>query len=164
MKLVTVWRGSALALAAATLLLPTRADAQISDPVLDHQHDAAVAVAYAGTPGALEEAILRHGMVVHQRMHHDERRFECLKSHANLMYYSGRLDGARDYMVAAAEQAAWEGHDYDAAMTYIDAAILAREAGDVGAAVRLAAEASALGQSPRLDAAQRQRIVDRLGQ
>ncbi len=154
-----------LALVAVAVLLPATALAQqLSDPVLDREHDEAVAVAYGGTPGAIEQAVFRHGQVVHQRMRHDERRFECLKSHANLLYYYGRLNGARLYMEAAAEQAVAEGQDYDAAMTYIDAAILAKEAGDVRAVQDLANRAMQLGSSPRVPSDQRSEILARIGQ
>lgn len=152
------------ALAAGGLLLPSSAAAQLSDVALDRQHDEAVAMAYGGAPGGIEKAVLLHGLVVHDRTVHDARRFECLKSHANLLYFYGRLEGARLYMVAAAEQAAITGRDYDAAMAYIDAAILAKEAGDVAAARNLADIVGHLSTSARLTGDERAEILNRLGQ
>ncbi|MDH3271511.1 MAG: hypothetical protein OEN56_09280 [Gemmatimonadota bacterium] len=147
----------------AAALLPQLATAQLSDPWLDRQHDAAIAVAHEGGPGAIEIAVLRHSQVVHERMSHDARRFECLRSHANLLYYSGELQAARLYLEAAAEQAAAQGLDYEAAMTYVDAAILAREAGDVGASLRLSDKATVLASSPRVEDRERTEIRSRIG-
>lgn len=152
------------ALATCACLLPTAVLAQQhSNPALDRQHEQAVAIAYGGAPGALEQAVLLHGQVVHQRTRNDAQRFDCLKSHANLLYYYGRLDGARLYMEAAAQQAAEEGRDYDAAQTYIDAALLAREAGTLGAMRDLARRAVDLSGSPRVDRGQRAEILARVG-
>lgn len=163
MKPITALGTSMLALATAALLLPNAAVAQ-SDPVLDREHDAAIAVAYGGAPGAIEQAVLRHGQVVHDRQLLDARRFECLKSHANLLYYYGRLEGARVYLEAAAEQAAFEGRDYEAAMTYVEAAMVAKEAGRIDAVRELAHQASLLASSDRLEAAQQAEILARIGQ
>ena len=156
-------RGWTLGVLALLLVWPAGLRAQVSDPILDRMHDDAIALAYGGGPDAIEQAVLMHGQVVHQRTAQDDRRFECLKSHANLLYYHGRLEGALLYMEAAAEQAALEGHDFDAAMTYIDAALLAREAGDLRAVSKLAEHAGALSTSPRLDVAQRTEILGRIG-
>lgn len=151
------------ALIAGALLLPSPIAAQLSDAALDREHDEAIAMAYGGAPGAIEKAVLLHGQVVHSRALHDARRFECLKSHANLLYYYGRLEGARLYMEAAAEQAAMAGNDYKAAMAYIDAAILAKKAGDLAAARNLADIVVHLSTSPRLEGDERTEILDRLG-
>lgn len=164
MKPVGTMGRAMLALAVAALLVPTSVAAQLSNPALDRQHEAAIAVAYGGAPGAIEKAVLLHAQVVHKRMANDARRSECLRSHANLLYYYGRLEGARLYMEAAAEQAAFEGHDYDAAMTYIDAAILAKKAGDYGAVMKLASQADVISSSARLDPEQRAAIRTRIGQ
>lgn len=162
MKPIQTSRAAMLAVAA--LLLPLALAAQTTDPILDREHDAAIAVAYDGAPGAIEKALLLHGQVVHDRQLLDTRRFECLKSHANLLYYYGRLEGARLYLEAAAKQAAFEGRDYEAAMTYIEAAIVAKEAGKRATVQRLAEQASALGASERLDPDQRAEILARIGQ
>lgn len=164
MKPIQTSSSAILALAAAALVLPYTLAAQSSDPILDREHDAAIAVAYGGAPGAIEKAVLRHGQVVHDRTRLDARRFECLKSHANLLYYYGRLEGARVYLEAAAEQAAFEGRDYEAAITYIEAAIVAKEAGKRATVVRLASQASLLSASERLDPEQRAEILSRIGQ
>lgn len=150
------------ALTVLAMLLPSPIAAQLSDMALDREHDEAIATAYGGAPGAIERAVILHGQVVHSRALHDARRFECLKSHANLLYYYGRLEGARLYMEAAAEQAAWAGKPYDAAMAYIDAAILAKKAGDITAARNLADIVVRLSGSPRLEGDERTEILDRL--
>lgn len=151
------------ALTVTALLLPSSIAAQLSDAALDRKHDEAIAMAYGGAPGGLEKAVLLHGQVVHSRAAHDDRRFDCLKSHANLLYYYGRLEGARLYMEAAAEQAAMTGNDYDAAMAYIDAALLAKKAGDIAAVRYLADIVVRLSMSPRLRGVERTEILDRLG-
>jgi hypothetical protein len=132
------------------LLPPGAATQMVSSPMLDHQHDHALAVASGGIPGGIGRALILHGQVVHRRTEDDVRRFECLRIHANLLYHQGHVAAARLYMEAAARQAIATGRDYDAAMTYIDAAILAQDEGVLDAVGDLVQRATLLSGSPRV--------------
>jgi hypothetical protein len=160
MKRTSISTAAALTLAAIATM-PLAIAAQTSDWTLDRQHDEAMSVAYGSEAGALDKAVIMHSQVVHQRTLRDGRRFECLKSHAILLYHAEHHDAARLYMVAAAEQAAHDGRDYDAAMAYIDAAILAKQAEDFAAVMDLAALATAHASS--LEAEQRSVVLTRIG-
>ena len=115
-----------------------------SDPELDQMHDEAMAVAYSSAKGDLERATWMHGYVAYRRQHDDVRRFECLRIQADLLHAIGYLEGARLYLEEAARHAEATSDPYDAAMTYIDAALLAQEAGESWAAQDFAYRARAL--------------------
>lgn len=162
MKRTSISTAATLALAAIATM-PLVLAAQTSDAALDRRHDHAMRIAYGSEPGALDRAVIMHGQVAHQRTLRDTRRFDCLKSQAILLHHADHLDAARLYMLAAAEQAAYDGRDYDAAMTYIDAAILAQQAEDFSAVADLAARAAAHASSAHLRAEQRSLILARIG-
>lgn len=133
-----------------------------SDPELDQLHDEAMAVAYSSAKGDLERATWMHGFVAYRRQHDDVRRFECLRIQADLLHAIGYLEGARLYLEEAARHAEATSDPYDAAMTYIDAALLAQEAGDRWATMDLGYRARALVSSPGLDINHRASILDRV--
>ena len=129
---------------------------------LDRMHDWALAAAYEGTSADIQKATWMHSQVVQLRTADDPRRFECLRDHANLLYYIGYVDGARVYLEEAAQHAANTGDDFNAAMTFVDAAILALEAGNIKATQNLAERAALMSTSPRLDRQERATILDRI--
>ena len=125
-------------------------------------HDRALTYAYEGTTAELQRATWMHSQVVHLRTADDPRRFQCLRDHANLLYYIGYVDGARVYLAAEARHAANSGDDFDAAMTFVDAAILALEVANIDATRNLAERAALMSTSPRLDREERATILDRI--
>jgi hypothetical protein len=131
-------------------------------PELDRMHDEAMALAYTSRPGDLERAAWRHGHVAILRPEDDMERFKCLRIQAELLMAAGYPEGARFHLEEAARQAENAGHAYSAAMAYIDAAILAVEAGDTREARALGVLAYELSSSPRLATAQRSEIRQRL--
>lgn len=102
------------------------------DAELDRMHDAAVSVAMSSTSfrAALQEAVERHESVVEARTVDDVRRFACLSDHAALLYGTGDLDAARRYMESAAEHAQATGDVFNAAMTWLNVALVASQLGD----------------------------------
>lgn len=136
-------------------------DQQGTDPDLDRQHDAAMAH-YASFDGGLEEAAWRHARVAVLRSEDDSRRFECLLQQAQMLDALGHTEASRLYLEEAGRQAEATGDMYGAAMTFVDAAILAQESGDGWSARELAAKARTLVSSPNLDINQRAAILKRL--
>ncbi|MCH7530272.1 MAG: hypothetical protein IIB36_00750 [Gemmatimonadetes bacterium] len=130
-------------------------------PYLDRQHDAAMAH-YTPSKGGLEEAAWRHGLVSLLRTEDDARRFECLLQQAQILHALGHADASRAYLEEAAQQAEATGDTYGAAMTFVDAAIVAQETGDGWSARELAGKARALVSSPNLDINQRAAVLRRL--
>ena len=130
-------------LAALALALAQGASAQemVSYPEVDRMHDAAMTYY---TPSDAGDAAWRHGRVALLRPADDERRFECMLQQAQLLYAAGFPEASRQHMVEAARQARATGNTLGAAMTYVDAAILAQQSGDDRAALYLADEARAL--------------------
>lgn len=152
-----------LTVVAATLLAPSlRAQELVRDAHLDRLHDEAMASAYTSLPGGIEKAAWAHAAVAFQRGENDVRRVECLRTQAELFEALGYLDGARVYLEEAAHQAMENGDPFAAAMTYIDAALVAKEAGRTREAVDLGRQARDLVASPSLDITQRAAILDRL--
>ena len=158
-----------LSMAAFAMALPAGVMAQEagpgqaqSDPELDQMHDEAMAVAYSWAKGDLERATWMHGYVAHRRQGDDSRRFECLRIQAELLHATGYLEASRLFLEEAARHAEDTGDPYNAAMTYVDAALLAQEAGDSWATMDLAYRARALVSSPDLDIDQRASILDRV--
>ena len=133
-----------------------------SDPELDQMHEEAMAVAYSSAKGDLERATWMHGHVAYRRQGDDSRRFECLRIQAELLHATGYLEGSRLFLEEAARHAEDTDDPYNAAMTYVDAALLAQEAGDSWATMDLAYRARALVSSPDLDIDQRASILDRV--
>ena len=133
-----------------------------SDPELDQLHDEAMTVAYSSAEGDLERATWMHGYVAHRRQGDDSRRFECLRIQAELLNAIGYLEGSRLFLEEAARHAEDKRDPYNAAMTYVDAALLAQEAGDSWAIMDLAYRARALVSSPDLDIDHRASILDRV--
>ncbi len=136
-------------------------DQQVTNPDLDRQHDWAMAY-YTSPEGGLEEATWRHGRVAMLRSEDDARRFECLRQQAQMLYALGNTEASRLYLEEAGQQAEETDDLYNAAMTYVDAAILAQETGDRWGARELAVKARALVSSPSLDIDQRAAILKRL--
>ena len=132
-----------------------------SYPDLDRQHDAAMAH-YTSVDGGLEEAAWRHGRVAMLRSLNDTRRFECLLQQAQMLDALGHSEASRLYLEEAGQQAETMGDTYGAAMTFVEAAIVAQETGDGLAARGLARRARALVSSPNLDINQRAAILKRL--
>ena len=126
-----------------------------SYPELDRMHEEAMTEAYSSAEGALERATWMHGSVAFQRPQDDVRRFACLRIQAELLHATGYLEGSRLIVEEAARQAEATGDPFNAAMTYVDAAVLAQEAGDSWAAWDFASRARALVSSPDLDIDQR---------
>jgi hypothetical protein len=153
-----------LALGAAAILAAQGISAQeaIHNPVLDRMHDEAMAPAYTSAPGSIERAAWGHAPIAFQRGENDVRRFECLRVQAELFGALGYADGARLYLVEAAQHAEATDDPFNAAMTYVDAAILAKDSGASWEAVELAAKARALVSNQELDLNQRAEILDRL--
>ena len=164
MRIATRFAIGALAVGALVIASAEALSAQelVRNQGLDRMHDDAMAPAFAGVPGGIERAAWRHAHVAYTRGEDDVRRFECLRTQAELFEAIGEVDGARFYLVQAARQAETQGAPYDAAMTYIDAAILAQHMGDALEARELAAQARAQFDSPVLDVAQRAEILERL--
>ncbi len=133
-----------------------------SYPDLDRMHDEAMTWAYSSVEGDLERATWQHGNVAYSRPTDDARRFECLLIQAQLLHATGYLEGSRLFLEEAARHAEDTGDPYNAAMTYVDAALLAQEAGDSWAIMDLAYRARALVSSPDLDIDQRASILDRV--
>jgi hypothetical protein len=132
--------------------------------MLNSLHDQAWAFAQKGTPAAIETAIMLHGQVVHRRAADDPHRVECLRTHARLLHHYGRSDAALMYMEAAGTQAATEGRDFEAAIAFIEAAILADELGQTETVRRLTVDANRiLTNSSELDSVERVAIRSRLG-
>lgn len=132
-----------------------------SYPDLDRQHDSAMAH-YASNDGGLEETAWRHGHVAMLRSEDDTRRFECLLQQAQILHALGHDDVSQLYLEAAAQQAEATGNPYGAAMTYVEAAILAQERAAHRSARELAVKARTLVSSPSLDINQRAEILKRL--
>ena len=133
-----------------------------SYPELDRMHEEAMEVAYSSAEGGLESATWMHGYVAHSRPRDDVRRFQCLRTQAELLYGSGYIEASRLFLNEAGRQAEAIGDPYNAAMTYIDAALLAQEAGDRWAARNLADRARSLVSSPEVGVDQRASILDRM--
>ncbi len=137
-------------------------DQQITSHLhLDREHDSAMAH-YASYGGGLEEAAWRHGRVAMLRRTNDARRFECLLQQAQMLYALGHTEVSWLYLDEAGHQAEAMGDSYGAAMTFVEAAIVAQEAGDSVSAHELAATARALVSSPNLDINHRAAILKRL--
>lgn len=134
----------------------------VRDPELDRLHDEAMALAYGSAPGGLERAAWAHAPIAYQRGPDDAQRFECLRTQAELFGALGYIDGASLYLEEAARQAERTGDTYGAAMTWIDAALLAWDAGNEWKAWTLAVRARELASSSDLDREQRARVLDRL--
>lgn len=122
----------------------------------------AMAFAYTGRRSDMAKAATWHAYVVAARPADDPERFDCLRTHAELLKAIGNLDGARAHLEEAARLAESKDRIYDAAMTYIDVALLAVEAEDMWGARRFAWRARVLSGSPRLTEAQQQEILQRL--
>lgn len=135
-------------------------------PLVDGMHNEAlegVTASSAAFPAALKEASKRHARVVAVRQDDDVRRFECLADQSALLHAIGDLTGALDFMERAADHARDTGDVYSAAMAYVDAAIIAGEAGRKDHAERLVRQAKLLTLSPYLHGEDRTAIVERLG-
>jgi len=111
---------------------------------------------------ALKEVARQHQAIANLRTANDVDRFECLQKQAAMLYYTGDLQGAQNFMKRAAEHAATMGHVYEAAMAYVDAALVANQAGNGTAALYFAAQARQLSQFGFLSSDQRQAIQGRL--
>ena len=148
-----VWVGVPVGVSGQTLF---------SNPQLDYLHDAAVSLAFGPDTEGLAKAAWAHAGVAHLRQVYDERRFECLRTQADLLHAIGEVDGSRFYLEEAAAQAITEGRVYEAAMTYIDASLAAREAGNENATRQLAKRAWALSSSSSLVPLEREMIVGRI--
>jgi hypothetical protein len=135
----------------------------VAYPELDRIHEEAMALAYASAPGSLERAAWSHGHVAYLRPVDDVHRFECLRTQAQLLQAIGETDGARFYLEEAAIQAREIGDDFNAAMTYIDAAILELDAGHDWEAWDLGRQARSIASDGKMEQAQRRAILDRLG-
>ena len=161
---------SILLAAGLVLVLSPGAAAQVaglgpSDPVLDRMHDEifeSLAISSHEFPAKLQEAATKHGHVADLRESDDARTFSCLRSQAALLAGIGDLAGAREYMVKAADHARARGFVVEAAMAYIDAAILAKHAKDFEAANELANRALGLSAFYQLDDELRASIVARI--
>jgi hypothetical protein len=150
-----------MVLVSLAMILPAGLVAQDAAE-LDLMHHAAMAEATGGTAD-FEKATWMHGIVANLRAADDPRRFQCLRDHANLLYNLGFVEGAQAYLEEAGEQAASTGDNLAATMTFIDAALLARESGDTQVTRDLAMRAAALSTYPGLDRAERAAIMARLG-
>lgn len=164
MESSTLLARSTFTLGAAALIAAQGLSAQelVSYPALDRLHDEAMAPAYTAAPGNLERAAWGHASVAFQRAQDDVKRFDCLRTQAELFEALGYVDGARIYLEEAARQAEATGDPFTAAMTWVDAAILAQRTGKRWVAQDLAAKARALVSNPALDLDQRATILDRL--
>jgi len=154
--------GLAMVLATGVAAQKHGDDQARSYPDLDRMHDEAMTLAYSSVEGDLEKATWRHGNVAYSRPTDDARRFECLRIQAELLHATGYIEGSKLFLEEAARQADATGDPYNAAMTYVDAALVAKEAGDRWAARVFASRARALVSSPALDIDQRASILDRV--
>ena len=135
-------------------------------PLLDRMHEEALAVvtdASTAFPDDLRRAAKEHATVAGLRAEDDVRRFDCLADQSALLYATGDLRGARRFMLMAAEHARATGDVVRAATAFIDAALLAKEAGDGAAALDLARQGRLLTYSPLLDAEVRETLARRIG-
>lgn len=158
--------------AACLLLVPQAVSGQATAEwrgdtyaALDQLHDEAMAPVLSSTTEfsqALAEAAEKHEGVAALRGSDDARTFDCLKKQAFLLHATGDLTDARRHMKRAAEHAEEMGHVYEAAMAYVDAAILARDAGNGIAAAYLASRAERLSSFGFLESQERDRIVNRI--
>lgn len=130
---------------------------------LDHDHHQAMELAYAGGEANLRRAAWSHGHVAYLRPADDVERFECLRTQAQLLKSIGEVEGARYYLELAARQAEEIGDDYGAAMTYIDAGLLALEIDDASRAWQNAQSATVLATGGKMSAEQRREVQNRLG-
>ena len=133
---------------------------------LNRMHDEALAPTYltylTTDAGVLEKAAWLHGRVADLRQEYDARRFHCLETQAHLLHAIGHLEGSQGYMVEAGEQAQATGDMFSAAMTYLDAALVAQEAERGFDARDLAYRAWTLSSSPGLERKERKQILTRI--
>lgn len=131
-------------------------------PELDRMHEEAMAVAVSSTSfrADLKEAVKRHESVVDARALDDVRRFQCLSDHAALLHGIGELAESRRYMEAAAEHAQATGDVFNAAMTWLNVAIVAQQLGEDGG--DLIQRAQLLTHSSLLTPEQRWTVLERI--
>jgi hypothetical protein len=94
----------------------------------------------------------------------DRQALESLRMAGLVTYYGKDLRRSRSIMVERAERALRLGEVDQAANAYIDAAFLAVELRDGGAALAFAENARMLADSPFLSAGQRNNLAHRLGE
>jgi len=104
-----------------------------------------------------------HAAVVRLRPYDDIHRFECIRKESELLMGAGQVDAALGYLVEAADYARNTGMVYEAARTYLDAAVLAQETSASDVIGQLALRARLLSYSPLLKRQQRKEIQHRLG-
>lgn len=110
----------------------------------------------------LREVAEQHAKVADLRRENDVERFDCLQKQAALLYYVGDLNEARKYMKRAAEHARASGHVFEAAMAYVDAALIAKSAGNATAAAFLAHQARTMSSFTFLEEGERDAILARI--
>lgn len=131
---------------------------------LDQMHEEALAGAFSSHAFAadLEEAAARHQKVAMLRPANDVRRFDCMAAQGYLLHAVGDLQGSQWFLESAARHAQATGEAFNAAMTYIDAAMVAREAEDLTHAIYLVARAKRLASSSLLQPAERNLVLARI--
>jgi hypothetical protein len=168
-------RTARIALAAATLsvavAVPAAARAQSTlAPITVTASQAAEANAlderalrFYGTPKKWRKAAWMHEQAAELRALSDPKAYRSWVMAAHI-YYAARANGlAYEAMAKAAERAAALGDVVNAANAYVDAGLMAAEAGRGEEIPEIARRAVALSNSPMLSDEQRASIVKRIG-
>ena len=150
------------------LLTPIAAAAQESntqsaqDP--DILHD--VALSFAANPdhfsANLERAWRMHAEVLGMRTAGEARYAHCAQTQGHLAYYMGNLKEAQEAFEAAGVGAMLRGEAYDAATSFVYAALAAASRSRLDDAQRLGQWAANFVESPLLNAAERSNLTRRL--
>ncbi len=150
------------------LLMPMAAVAQKSnaeaaeDPGILHD----VALSFVANPddfsANLERAWRMHAEVLGMRTAGEARYVHCAQTQGHLAYHMGNLKEAQETFEAAGEGAMLRGEAYDAATSFVDAALAAASRSGFRDAQRLGQRAALLVESPLLNTEERMTLKRRL--
>jgi hypothetical protein len=163
----TMLAAFASAVALGTLIQPAPAAAQATFARSAETTARAIelearAEALYSSPRRYRDAARLHEQAARVRGAADPQSAKNLRQAARLYHYAGDVARARSTMERAADAAMQVGDVVTAAASYLDAAFMARDEGLATEVERLVERARLLGNSPLLDAAQRDAILGRI--
>ena len=150
------------------LLMPVTAVAQKSntqaaeDPRILHDVALSFVANSDGFSANLERAWRMHAEVLGMRTVGEARYAHCAQTQGHLAYHMGNLKEAQETFEAAGEGAMLRGQAYDAATSFVYAALVAVSRGRFHEAQRLGQRAALLVESPMLNAEERMTLKRRL--
>jgi ATP/maltotriose-dependent transcriptional regulator MalT len=157
------WTVIGAAVVAALAILFTPATAQLAPEAVaaeaNRLHD--LAMVHDGTAD-FARMVQEHALASDLRLMDDPRAVECTRFQAILLHATGQPEEARREMERAAAIALARGEGFEAAMSLIDAAFIAHDAGDSAEAAQLATLAYRVTKHPSLTPSSRRLVLQRL--